>query len=275
MKVIRQTSSELVLYHQPSFGQIIFAIILASIFMGLPFLAICMILFNVGVTTVSCQRIEPGEVNCKKQQSKLFGLVQQQFILLKQVKSAKFESKESIDSDGARPTSYQVTVATRTGDVRLIENYVNSSLDKTSPSEMQAIANRLNTFIQSNQSSLVIERDIRGDLNQSALPVATIGFFELIGGIIFLFFQSETFTFDKKSNRLAYKRRTLLGQTYQYHPLNSVKGTYIETDTNGDSDTHILRLLPETIYQRRVMLSSNLQKVQKIQDIIRSFLKIS
>ena len=276
MKIIQQTSSELVIKNKPDLPNI-FLLIWAAGFMSIPLLIMFGVFSELGVTTLNCKRVEPTQVSCEKQQSKFFGFTQLPPTQFSQVESAKFKSKEGIDSDGDRTIDNWVTLVTSTGEVTLVEDAVSVNGVRGSANEMQTIATQVNNFIQSNQPSLVVQRDLRWDLGQSLLPFGLCSIPWIIGAnVLFALFRSETLIFDKNSGNLIREQKTLLGKKRKYYLLYEITGIDIETKTDSDDDVfYELKLLPKSIHKKILISSTNLQDVKNIQTTIRDFLQLS
>lgn len=276
MKIIKQNSSELTLKNK-SDAPHTFLLFWTAGFMGIPLIIMFGVFSELGVTTLNCKRVEPTQVSCEKQQSKSFGFTQLPPTRFSQVKSAKFKSKEGIDSDGDRTIDNWVTLVTSTGEVTLVEDVVSVNGVRGSANEMQAIATQVNNFIQSNQPSLLIQRDLRWDFGQSLSIFGLCSIFWIIGAsVLFAFFRSETLIFDKNSGNLIREQKTLLGKKRKYYLLYEITGIDIETTTDSDDDTfYELKLLPKSIHKKILMSSTNLQNVKNIQTAIHDFLQLS
>jgi len=277
MKIIKHNSSELVIKEQGDVFGSVFTLIWTTFFSGIPLIIILVMLSNVGVTTLKCKRVEPTQVSCEKQESKFFGLVEQLPIKFIQVKSAKFKSKEGIDSEAGYTIDNWVTLVTSSGEVTFVEDFVAVNGVRGSASQMQEIATQINNFIQSNQPSLKIQRDLRADLWQSLFPIGFMSIFVLIGLVaLFMQFRSEIIIFDKNNRRLIREQKSLLGKKYRYYSLDEIIEVDIKTRTDSDNDTfYELRLLPESTHKRKLMSSNSLESVKKIQIVIRDFLQLS
>lgn len=285
MKHIQQTASELVIKNKPNVSQSISILILSTFFMGIPLLMMLGILSEIGVTTLKCKRVEPTHVSCEKQESKFFGLVEQAPIRFSQVKSAKFKSKEGIYSEGNPTIDNWVTLETSSGEVTFVEDFVSVNGIRGSASQMQGIATKINNFIQSNQPSLAIEKDLGGDLYTILLPV---GFMIILPQIIgacalFFHFRSQTLVFDKKSGQLILEQKTLLGKKYEYYPLHEIAGVDIEEKYYGKKGTFYelrlipkktMKLIPENIYKAISLSDNKLLYIKNLRATIYDFLAI-
>lgn len=290
MKNIQQTATELVIKNQLDVSQLISSFVVGTFFMGIPVLMTLGILSQITITTLKCKRLEPTQVNCEKQESYLFGLAEQPPIKFSQVKSAKLKSKERIDSEAdvdsvAQPTIENwVTLVTSSGEETFVEDFITVNGVRGSASEMQEIATQINNFIQSNQPSLQIQRDIPEDFAQ-ILPILgfTTIFFFVGAAVIFTEFRSEKLILDKKSGQLILEQKTLLGNKYDYYPLNEIQGVYIEEKYNSKTRTiyklrlipkNTLKPIPKNIYKKIRIPYKNVRYVKNIRIAIYDFLAI-
>jgi|GEM_PF-7054892 len=273
MKITQQTPLELTLQLNPDKKTRGFILVWASGFSGIPLLIILTFIFNLGVITLTCKRVEPTPISCQMQQAKLLGLIQEPPTVFNQVIRAKFNSKEDTDSDGDRTVENWVTLATNTEEVNVIEDSITINGVRGSESEMLAITNQINRFIYSQQPTLTIQRDTRRDLGKHLFLLEFWSIYVIIvAGVFFVFFQFRTLIFDKNSNRFIYIKRTLLGKKSQEYPLYEITGTNIETKKDSEGDPRYeLRLLPKSIY---VISSNDLTEVQNLQKAIQDFLHI-
>lgn len=145
-------------------------------FTSLPLVLIVAFVSTLGVTSLSCQHIEPAPINCELQRSKYFGLVQTPPTILRQVSAAHFESQEEVNKHHTSSINF-VALSSRTGKVTAFENPATPSLGAA---EMQAIATQINEFIQSKQPTLLIRRDIRWRWGLSIFPLTLISLITVI-----------------------------------------------------------------------------------------------
>lgn len=266
MRYIQQTASELVIKNKPNVSQSISVVILSIFLMGIPLVMMLGLLYQIGVTTLKCKRVEPKQVNCEKQEFIFFGLVEQPAIKFSQVKSAKFKSKEEIDSEGNRTINNLVTLITSSGEATFVEDFVSINGVRGSALEMQGIATQINSFIQSNQSDLVIERDLGGDLYEIILPLGFLIILPEIIGVCLLFthFRSQKIIFDKNSGQLSLEEKTLLGKNYDYYPLNEIEGICIQEKYYGKKGKfYELRLIPKKTIK---LIPKNIHKAIRLSD---------
>jgi len=241
---------------------------------GFPLLILLGMIYPIGVTQLKCKRLEPTQVSCKKQQSKFFGFLQQSPIKLNQVKSAKFKSQQ-VNNNGKSNIDNWVVLITRNGEVTLAEDFVYINGVKGSAEEMKRIENQVNNFIQSNQSSLLIKRDLRWNFAQSLFWIGFISIPLFIGIMIFFFVvRSEVIIFDKNGGHFIREQKTLFFKHRQYYPLAEITEIEIETTTDKDINLfHELIVLPKSIYGR-VLLDTKLEEMKSIQNTIHEFLKL-
>ncbi|NEP77985.1 MAG: hypothetical protein F6K39_07235, partial [Okeania sp. SIO3B3] len=110
--MVKQTEKKLFFKNTLSYG---FTFFLAFPWIGISLLVSLAVLWEMGVISASCQRVEPTQVNCQVNNSKYLGLTQGSSTSLTRVTEAKFNSRKSRDSDGKTNFDYFVTLVTQTG----------------------------------------------------------------------------------------------------------------------------------------------------------------
>lgn len=276
VKNIQQTATELVIKNKLDVPRLISSFIVATFSMGIPVLMTLGILSQITITTLKCKRLEPTQVNCEKRESYLFGLAEQPPIKFSQVKSAKFKSKEGIEN--------WVTLVTSSGEVTFVEDFVSVNGIRGSASEMQEIATQINSFIQSNQSSLQIQRDIPEDFAEIIPILGFMSIFFFAGAtVLFIEFRSQKLIFDKQSGQLILEQKSLLGKKYDYYPLNEIKAVDIEQKYYSQKGTiyklkfipkKTLKPIPKNIYKKIRIPYKNLRNVKNLRIAIYDFLAI-
>jgi hypothetical protein len=153
-------------------------IVLLSIFflLSLPIIILFAVILSLAsglgtVTTLSCKRIEPTEINCRSSKSVFFGLIQQKPTSLLRVTAAKSNSK-IIKGNKIKIKDNYVTLFTQQGKITVFNNTINVESDGR---EMEALTGQINAFINSSEPSLIIKQDLRLDWERN------------IGGFIGLF----------------------------------------------------------------------------------------
>lgn len=224
MKIIKEKPSRLVL-QQKSFPAA-FTIFWALGFGAIPLFMVVWILFNMGITAVSCQRVQPTLINCFKSESKFLGLMQRPASELKNVTSAKYNSRTYTDSDGDRQQEYWVSVIERGREVRVFRG---------DGRETNAIATKINLFINSNEPFLLVRQDRRWRLSnlQVLFPLSFMAIPFLILNFVF---KIQTLIFDKNSQTLTYKQRRLLGVKSRCHEFGDIAKIEVEEYLDYDDD---------------------------------------
>jgi hypothetical protein len=284
VKNIQQTATELVIKNQLDVPRLISSFMVGTFFMGIPVLMTLGILSQITITTLKCKRLEPTLINCEKQESYLFGLAEQPPIKFSQVKSAKFKSKEGIDSEGNRTIDNWVTLVTSSGEETFVEDFITVNGVRGSASEMQEIATQINNFIQSNQASLQIQQDLPEDFVQIIPILGFMSIFFFVGAaVIFTEFRSEKLILDKKSGQLILEQKTLLDKKYEYYPLNEIQGVDIKEEYYGKAGKFYelrlipkktLKLIPENIYKAIRLSDKKLLCIKNLRATIYEFLAI-
>lgn len=272
MKIIQQDDSKLILKEKPPISSILITIL----FTILPLTFVLAMIYDIGVTNLKCKRLEPTQVNCEIQQSKFFGFVEQPPKAFSKVTSAKLKTLREIGSEGEPLVSNLVVLNTNQGEITVIEDSVFFNGVRGDASQMQSIANQINKFLDSNQVSLQIQRDLRGNFGQSIFPLIFISLF-VLGGVILLFviLRSQTLVFDKKSGQLIREQKTLLGKKYEYYPLDEIKGVDIEEKYNSKKGiSYELKLISKNIHRKILISDKNLRYVKNLRITIYEFLPI-
>ncbi|NET41611.1 hypothetical protein [Okeania sp. SIO2B3] len=233
MEVVQETEKEIIFQDRSSFGCVflflVFPFVLRSLGLSL------LILSEMGVIKVSCQRVEPTQVNCQVNSSKYLGLIQGSSNSLTRVTEAKFNSQN--DSYGS---NYFVTLVTQTGKEVVSwqgNSYTNGV--KGYPQEMNEMVEKINTFIKnSTEPSLLIQYDIRWkwkNLMSLALNITFIGIAVLLLGKPYYL---KIITLNKSEGQLTYKISSLLGlyTKTKHYSFAQIKELILDSDTNSDGD---------------------------------------
>lgn len=272
MKVLNESYSELRLKRPLDWGLSLFMLIWGSGFIVMPLFMLHLLLQGIGISQVNCDRPEPSIVACELQQTGYFGLIQQQPERYTGVTGAAMQTEIGRSSENKRLTyTYWVTVETDKGRQTLMEAPMmvnNVSGDKI---EMSAIAAQIHQFIQSGQLSLTITRDNRQDVSSYAFSFISL-LFPLVGfTAIYFSLQSEELTFDREQGLLLRQRKTLLGSKHQQVSLHDIKTTEIKTQ-QGKHTYYQLKLLPDSLKTRPLMLSRRRSEVADIESKVKQFL---
>ncbi|MEO1134828.1 MAG: hypothetical protein AAFX40_19275 [Cyanobacteria bacterium J06639_1] len=280
MNILKQTSSELVLNHRPSVGTRLFMVVWSLGFVGIPLLMLGGLAYGLGITRLSCRRLEVQQVRCDRQTSNLMGLVKQPPETFLQVTAARTKSKREWvdDSENGRQLHVDnwVVLDTERGEVTILEDAVRVNGTRGSESDMQQIANEIDSFLRSDRQSLDIVRDLRFRLGQSLLPIAFISIFPIVGGaVIFSVFASETWQFDGIKRQLVRDRQTLLGTRTWKLPFHRIRDVTLNTNTGSDGDTtYQVELVLDRDGNKTTPSTSNRHAAEVARDAIRTFLRL-
>ncbi|NEQ53143.1 MAG: hypothetical protein F6K11_23900 [Leptolyngbya sp. SIO3F4] len=246
MQIVKQTSSELSLRNQPSRLRKGFISLWALLFSGIPLVMMGAWIYGLGVTQLSCQRVEPTQVSCDSTQTRFLGFISGPSITFDQVTAAEMKTLSS-DDDSVRTIDNWVVLQTSNGEVTYLQDPMRINGRKGAADEMQAITDQINQFINSDQANLAIQRDLRFRLGNSIFPLGFMGLFVLIGGtVVYFSFRSEELVFDKTTRQFRCRRQTLLGTKTWQCPLNEIQDVVvdIQTDRNGDA-IYGLKFIPQ------------------------------
>lgn len=136
------------------------------------------------VTTLSCERVKTTQVNCEKTRLLLFGLVPKPSSSMFMVTEAIVKS-ESTTVKKSKAVSSSVMLLTKyDGKFPVFYDLVSHESDE---SEMNVLATQINTFIQSNQPSLILKRKGFSRL-ENFLILVFVPFWLVILALLMLFF---------------------------------------------------------------------------------------
>lgn len=271
--IIEPSESKLVLKHQSGILINLFVIFWALGFSGIPLATIVLISSQSGVTSLSCRRIEPKQVDCVSSRSQYLGLVVTvPNRSIRQVVDAKFESAKWSNQRGGGTAKAWVSLIAKSGKVKLFETQyaIESGFQPTFQPEA---AQKIKTLINSQAPSFEIAEDTRW--NQGFLgglifflPFLLIGPLVLYAGV-----RSRTITLDKTRNLYIRQIHTLLGTRTKTYPLREIRAVEVN---------EYLHPRRWRLYQLAIVLQSgetyklpglrNFNRVQEVGDRVRKFL---
>ncbi|MGB7519357.1 MAG: hypothetical protein WA896_06980 [Spirulinaceae cyanobacterium] len=120
------------------------------------------IFYELGVTTLSCQRIESSQVSCNNRKLRFFSLIKLPSTSLERVSEAKFKSLTSHTPNGNKVVRNFVTLVTSEGEVNIF---------KGNAAKMQEFVAQINSFLDSNEASLIIKHEINWFWSWKLLPL--------------------------------------------------------------------------------------------------------
>jgi hypothetical protein len=271
--IVEPSTSKLILKHHSGILFNLFMIFWSLGFGGLPLGMLVFIASEFGVTTLSCQRVEPKLVDCVWSESKYLGLVPKiSDQPIKQVTDAKLESAEWSNRKGGGTAKVWVSLITKSSKTRLFETqYAIESGFK--PKFQPEATQKIKAFINSPASSFKIEQDTR--LSGSfwgglifVLPFTLIGLLVLYASV-----RSQTITVDKTSNLYMRQIHTILGTRTKKYTIGDIQSVEV---------TEHLDRYRRRWYQLMIVLRSgkkyklpamiNRNRVQEVADRVRKFL---
>ena len=260
MKIIKKTEHLLKLNN---LGEMIDGAISPTIwvmgFSGIPLFMMLLIMASSGVERLSCKKIEPKIATCELSKSSFMGLNKGELTSIEQVKGARSETENTIDSDGNPMTVSHVFLVTREQEFLLR----NKSVEATS----------FNEYIQTSTGVLVTETDNRL-LIFVIMPFPSL--FLVIGiGVfsgILRYFIVETYIFDKDASTLTIKKRGIWVNEVAERSLSEIAEVKLETIYGENANLYEVHLLMNEGDRLSLGKIANQKKQQKIADLIRSYL---
>ncbi|MEH2142736.1 hypothetical protein [Nostoc sp.] len=200
MKIVEETRTRLQLKHRPLrywfSGWCIFTICLS-------FLIYCLV-FDSASVKLTCDRFSPNQINCELKRFNLLGSMDK--LKMFDLQEAYILTKTG--SKGAK--TYQVMIMTPFGDFALLSHI--------SYQENQEVVFKINDFINSGQTSLLVQQNQRNYL-------FFLNLFTLIIMAIAAYFATSpvtTCTFYKSINKVFIERKSLRSHKIIEHPLEYI-----------------------------------------------------
>ncbi len=268
MKIVEQTPSRMVL-HQKQPGLILFILLWASLFAGMPLAVIIATVANSGVTQLTCRRSEIAQVDCHLSKSHGWGIVPDHPIAIPQVTRAELQQETRESDDGAYQVYRSVLVSPQ-GEWQLTPFSTDSNTNTI-------WVNRTNEFLQSQQAELTLRLDNRWNVSQTIAPILFLSLFVLVGfSLVYATVRSQTLILDKSLNRLTYKVWTLLGTRRSDYPLGIVQRVEVKEhiDSYGNK-SYAPILMPDAVRQISFAQNRNRQEALQLQEKIQDFLNLS
>ena len=262
MKVIQKNEHLLKLNN---LGEMIYSVISPTIwvtgFSGIPLFMMFLIMASAGVERLSCNKIEPKIATCELSRSSFMGLNKGELTSIEQVKGARFETEDTTDGDGKPMTVSHVFLVTKEWEFLLN----NQSAED---------ANSFNEYIQTSTGVLVIETDNRL-LSFGIMLFPSL--FLVIGFAVFSrvlrYFIVETYIFDKDTSTLTLKKRGIWVKEVAERSLSEISEVKLETIYRENIMLCEVCLLMNEGNRLSLGGSSNQKELQKIADLIRSYIE--
>ncbi|MEM9136150.1 MAG: hypothetical protein AAGB01_02195 [Cyanobacteria bacterium P01_F01_bin.42] len=255
MKLIKQSAGELIIRDRPGLFTTCFILLWSSFFIGIPGILIISMAAGAGETELLCQRVEPQQLSCEIIKSKYLGFVSEPTQSYSQVIEAKFNQTEGTDSEGDEIQDNWVSLVTSSGEITLFEDPIRYNGTRGSATDMLTLADEINGSIQLGQASFTVKRDLSLSLPQLLFPVLFSSVFLLIGvGVVHWVLQIKWTRFDLDSDRLFWKRYSILGIKSVQVFLDEIEDIIIDEQYSDDNPTtYSLKVIT---YSDRIVIGS-------------------
>jgi hypothetical protein len=242
LNIVRENTTELELKSRNPFIVRIFILFWACGFAGIPLFALLTIVPEIGATRLTCQRIEPTQVECIQSKSRYLGASSTIIKSIKPTLQAQFNTQEILETDGDRMVRSWLSLRTDSGETKIIEDLYNKvSGDDSRAKQIEAIASQVQTFLnsQSPKITLVLEDNWQQGIQFSLF----LSIFPLLAALVlYLSFRSHTVILDKMSDHYTHKIHTLLGTRIKTHRLDEIQRIEVRERTNDGSKYAILAI---------------------------------
>ncbi|MGF1938020.1 MAG: hypothetical protein RM347_027315 [Nostoc sp. ChiQUE02] len=200
MKIVEETRTKLQLKHQPLrywfIGWCIFTVCLS-------FLIYCLV-FEPASVQITCDRLSSNQINCDFRRFNLLGSME---------KVKMFDPQEAyiLTKTGSKGgKTYQVVIVTTFRDFALLSH--------VSYQENQEVTLKINEFINSGQTSLLVQQNQRHYLFFLSLFI----FIMMAIATFFITSPVTTCTFYKSIDKVFLERKSLRGNQVIEHPLENI-----------------------------------------------------
>lgn len=229
-------------------------------FSGLPLFAMFVIMASTGVERLSCNKIEQKIATCELIRSSCMGLNKGELTSVEQVEGARFETRDTTDSDGNTMTLYNVFLLTKDEKIFLANN---SAEDASS----------FNEYMETSIGAFVIEADNRLSglgimLFLSLFLVIGLGVFSGVLRCLIL----ASYIFDKNENTLTIKEKGIWVNEVVKRSLSEIYEVKLETTYSENGMLYEVFLLMNEGDRLSLGGSLNQKEQQKMADLIRSYL---
>ena len=271
--IVEQSKSKLILKHQHGILINLFMIVWALGFSGIPLGMIVLIASEFGVTTLSCQRVEPKLVDCVWSKSQYLGFVPKvREQPIRQVTDAKLESAEWSNGKGGGTAKVWVSLITKSIKTRLFETqYAIESGFK--PTFQPDAAQKIKTFIHSQATSFKIEEDTRLSVSFWGGVILFLPF-TLIGALVlYASVRSQTIILDKTRNLYIRQIHTVLGTRTQTYTLSEIKSVVVTNYVDSDRwKWYQLMIVLQSSKKYKLPGMINYNRVQEVANQLQAFL---
>lgn len=273
LTIVRETPTELELNSRNSLLVRLFILFWACGFAGTPlFIVFIRILPQLGTTRLTCQRLEPTQIECIQAKSLYLGASSTTIASIKPTLQAKFNTKEILETDGDRMVRSWLSLRTSSGEIKIIEDLYNKvSGDNSRSKQIEAIASRIQAFITSPSPTmtLVLEENWSAEIAFSLFS----SIFLIVAALVLYFgLCSHTVILDKASDRYTHKIHTPLGTQVKNHRFDEIQQIEVREWRNGGNRYATLTVKLESGKVYKLNHTIDIQNAKAIANQLRAFL---
>ncbi|MEQ8969025.1 MAG: hypothetical protein RIE73_01360 [Coleofasciculus sp. C1-SOL-03] len=267
MYVSKQTTNELVIQREKAtWLHKVFAFFLLSPFWAVAFALVGLLLSPFSIFTLSCNRVEATLVECEYTHDELFGLIKEPIIKTGLTKEAKLI------------TDHSVALVIVDGRANILNS--NIIYESSNHEAVATLASGINSFINSNESSLILKR-INWEEEQ-----------QFIGAYIFILLftymwisrlisitrsmiydaKSRSFTLNKITNSFIDKHGNKVKQ-YELSKINNIEQNKYESSDIDEPNTHTVFLVLYSGERCLLMATFNENKALLVKQTIDNFIQ--
>jgi hypothetical protein len=264
MRIIKQTENEVLInFTSTSPSKKFWGVGFIIISFVIPLVIVCFILSGVGVSKLTCDRIEPQQVNCQFSQSRYLGLISVRDSTYKNVIATSIRKEEKVRTVQSENSSIQETyfvyflrLQTKTGEHDV---YNASNID-----DIQPVNDDINKFINSQQSSFSFINDPRFNIAFYVFvlvlfAISAIVFWTLSLIFFLVTFYSSEIILNKSRNTFTHKHGFLSQQWFDRVPLTDILKVEVQEFTDSEDNTKSFRAVILLRSQKKSLRSSNNQ----------------
>lgn len=265
LKIISQTKSEITIsapktaFSSKIIGFLSF-LLCSGTFSSIFIVAFTTEYSKIGILKVSCDRIELTQVDCQVSKSQYFDLFQQKPFAYKFVKSAKYNTIKSTDSEGDVVCQHNFLLITKSGEKAPFKSLKSSTAITVTIS--------LSSFVESKQKSFDYTLDECKSVNfiyeiflfLPLIMFLVIGFISLYISFSILI-NPEELLLDKYKKELKHINRTLLGDKVSYYLFNEV----VKVDVLYAADSYNnVSFIPRITIKKELQFNLNAVKDRQV-----------
>lgn len=269
MRITKQTKNEVLInitstYPSKKFWGVGFSVISFLI----PLAIVCFILSSLGVTKLTCDRLEPQQVSCQFSQSRYLGLISFRDSTYKNVTGASIRKEEKVRTVQSEDSSSQETyfvyflrLQTKTGEYDI---YSASYIEN-----VQAVNNDLNKFLNSQQDSFSFIEDRRFDISTYFFAlvmflISAIIFWTLSLIFFFLTVYSSEIILNKSRNTFTHQHNLLYRKWVDQVPLTNILKVQVRESSDNEDKTKYFNAVILLRLQKKPLKGSNNQSKTSI-----------